>query len=162
MDSKNIVQQGEEVKYKITINHQNFVMSVDNFYVRLTWGMLKKQMVIRKNQMISNAMDEWFFMFPTDEMVGRVTVECFMDVPDNDFHDKFRTEVDRQYLCFVATNPFPNCVCVPAPKPLDNTVVYERTEESDVEELYMYLQDRLGRNLLTSDEENIIVLKHEI
>ena len=154
----NIIQQGEEVKYKITITHPNFIMNEDNFRVKLPWGMLNKQMVITKSQMISNENDDWYFMFPTDDMIGRVKAECSFDVPDSDYADGFRTEVDRQYLCFVTTDPMP-CICLPLKKSKDNTVVYERTENSDVAELYSIMTDKFGRQLTTSDGETLAVLK---
>lgn len=157
---KNIVQQGEMVKFKITINQQGFVQNEDDFRVRLTYGMLRKEMVIEKKDMISNSNDEWFFMFPTDDMVGLVMASCEFDVPDGDYKHGYRREVDRQYILAVITHPFPARVCVPSPS--DNHVVtYERTEESDVAELYMYLQDRSGRNFKTSDDMYLLVLKKE-
>ena len=161
MDAKNIVQQGEEVKYKITINRQGFIQNEDNFRVKLTWGMMNKEIVIDKSQMISNEADEWFFMFDTKDMVGRVKAECSFDVPDSDYPDGYRTEVDRQCLLVVITHPLPARICVPIGDGKDHTVVYERTEESDVAELYAYLTDRFGRQLVTADNENIMVLKRE-
>ena len=157
---KNIVQRGEMVKFKITINQQGFVQNEDNFRVRLTYGMLKKEIVIEKSEMISNSQDEWFFMFPTEDMIGLVMASCEFDVPDGDYPDGYRREVDRQYILAVITHPFPARVCVPSISD-DQTVVYERTEESDVAELYMYLQDRNGKNLKKSDDMYLLVLKKE-
>lgn len=156
-----IVQQGEEVKFQITINHQNFIMNEDNFRVKLTWSMLNKELVITKDQMISNENDEWFFMFPTDKMLGRVKAECSFDVPDTDYPDGFRTEVDRQCILVVITHPLPARICVPIEDGQDHTVVYNRTEESDVAELYAYLTDRNGAHVITADNEKIMVLKRE-
>ena len=132
---------------------------LDSFSTALPSKYIVEDYFITKDQMISNENDEWYFTFATDGMVGLVTAECQFDVPDRDYPDRFRTEVDRQYICFVATDPFPNCICMPARKCQDTTVVYERTEESDVAELYAYLSDRLGRRLMTIDEEYILVLK---
>lgn len=161
MDSKNIIQQGEEVKYQITINRIGFLMNEDNFRVRLTWGMLGKELIINKDQMIANEADEWFFMFSTEDMVGRVKAECQFDVPDSDYEDGFRTEVDIQCLCVVITHPLPARICVPVGGGDDRTVVYERTDESDVAELYATLYDRTGTQIVTADNENIMVLKRE-
>jgi hypothetical protein len=157
-----IVQEGEEVKFQITINQQGFNMNEDNFRVKLTYGMLNKELVITKDQMISNDLDEWFFMFDTKGMVGRIKAECSFDVPDSDYADGFRTEVDRQCILVVISHPLPAKICVPVGDSQDHTVIYERTEQSDVAELYAYLTDRRGAYILTSDEERILVLKKEI
>lgn len=157
---KNIVQQGEMVKFKITIAKQGFVQNDDNFRVRLSYGMLRKEIIIEKSEMISNEQDEWFFMFPTENMVGLVMATCEFDVPDGDYSGGYRRETDRQYILAVITHPFPARICVPAASD-DHEVTYERTEESDVAELYMYLQDRNGKNLKTADDMYLMVLKNE-
>ena len=157
-----IVQEGEEVKFQITITQQGFNMNEDNFCVKLTYGMLSKELIITKEQMISNDLDEWFFMFDTTGMVGRIKAECSFDVPDSDYPDGFRTEVDRQFILVVISHPLPARICVPVGDTQDHTVIYERTEQSDIAELYAYLTDRRGAHLLTSDGEKILVLKKNI
>lgn len=157
-----IVQEGEEVKFQITITQQGFNMNEDNFRVKLTYGMLSKELIITKEQMISNDLDEWFFMFDTTGMVGRIKAECSFDVPDSDYPDGFRTEVDRQCILVVISHPLPARICVPVGDTQDHTVIYERTEQSDIAELYAYLTDRRGAHLLTSDGEKILVLKKNI
>lgn len=157
-----IVQSGEKVKFQITITQQGFNMNENNFRVKLTYGMLSQSIVITKEQMISNDLDEWFFMFDTTGMVGRVVSECSFDVPDSDYSDGFRTEVDRQCILVVISHPLPARICVPVGDSQDHTVVYDRTEQSDVAELYAYLTDRRGAYIMTSDEERILVLKKEI
>lgn len=155
-----IVQEGEKVKFQITITQQGFNMIQDNFRVKLTYGMLNQSVLITKEQMISNELDEWYFMFDTTGMVGRVVAECSFDIPDEDYPDGFRTEVNRQFLCTVVSYPYPKRICVPAGGGCASHVVqYERTEASDVEELYSYLVDRKGRQFITSDNETILVLK---
>lgn len=153
-----IVQQGEEVKFKITINQQGFNMQTNDFKVKLTWGMLNKEITITKEQMVFNEMDEWFFMFDTSQMVGRVKAECSFYVPDSDYPDGYRTEVNRQFLCTVISYPYPKRLCVPVCG-CGSQVKYERTEASDVEQLYSYLVDRNGRRFITSDNETILVIK---
>ena len=157
-----IVQEGEEVKFQITITQQGFNMNEDNFRVKLTYGMLSKELIITKEQMVSNDLDEWFFMFDTTGMVGRIKAECSFDVPDSDYPDGFRTEVDRQFILVVISHPLPARICVPVGDTQDHTVIYERTEQSDIAELYAYLTDRRGAHLLTSDGEKILVLKKNI
>lgn len=157
-----IVQEGEEVKFQITITQQGFNMNEDNFRVKLTYGMLSKELIITKEQMISNDLDEWFFMFDTTGMVGHIKAECSFDVPDSDYPDGFRTEVDRQFILVVISHPLPARICVPVGDTQDHTVIYERTEQSDIAELYAYLTDRRGAHILTSDGEKLLVLKKNI
>lgn len=160
MDCKNILQEGDEGKYNITIKRQGFLMSRDNFQVKLSWGMLDQSMTIHKNKMLTNEAGDWFFVFDTTGMVGRVVAECSFDIPDEDYPDGFRTEVNRQFLCTVVSYPYPKRICVPAGGGCAAKVVqYERTEASDVEELYSYLVDRKGRQFITSDNETILVIK---
>lgn len=153
-----IVEQGEEVKYKITISRQGFNMNEDDFQVRLKYGMMNKELLITKEDMVSSENDEWYFMFSTAGMVGRVKAECSFFVPDTDYADGYRTEVDLQTICIVITHPLPARICVPIGQG-DGTVTYERTEESDVAELYAYLTDNRGAYLLTADNERLMVFK---
>lgn len=154
----NIIEQGEEVKYKVTISHQGFNMNQNDFQIRLKYGMLGKSLLITKDEMISNSRDEWYFMFSTDEMVGRIKAECTLFIPDTDYADGFRTEVDLQTLCTVITHPLPARICIPSGEG-DGVVTYERTEESDVAELYAYLTAANGARLLTADGEYLMALK---
>lgn len=158
MDSKNIMQQGEEAKYQITITRQNFIMANDNFQVKLSWGMMGKTKTILKSDMLSNDDGNWFFTFDTSDMLGRVTAECSFDIPDEDYSDGYRTEINRQFLCFIVGHPLPARICIPG-APSTQTVIYERTEVSDVEEMYDYLTDSRGRIFKTADNELICVLK---
>ena len=159
MDTKKIIQQGEEAKVMITITRTGFVMNDDDFKVKLMWGLMGQSMTITKDQMFSNDRDEWFFIFDTSPMIGPVTAECTYYVPDGDYPDGLRTVVDRQYLCFVVSSPLPKFICCPATTPTTGTVSYEFTNESDVAELYAYLLDSQGRNLVTAENERLMVLK---
>lgn len=154
----NIVEQGEDVKYKITISQQGFVQNDDNFQVTLKWGMLGKELTITKDEMISDSDDNWYFMFSTADMVGRVKALCSYDVPDGDYPEGYRTETDLQCICVVITHPLPARICVPSGE-TTTPVTYERTEESDVAELYSELVDSRGAVLVTSDNEELFVLK---
>ena len=159
MDIKDITQQGEECKYKVTINQEGFNMNDDEFFVKLTWGLRNQSLLITKDDMFSDEFDNWYFTFPTDTMVGLVMVECDYLVPDDDFADHFCTKVDRQYLSFVVTLPLPRMICCPPPPPHGGKVTYERIGDSNVTEYYAYLQDSLGRNLTTTEGERLVVLK---
>ena len=159
MDTKKIVQQGEEKKVQITITRTGFVMNDDDFKVKLSWGLMGQSMTITKDQMFSNDSDEWFFVFDSSPMIGPITAECTYYVPDSDYPDGLRTEVNRQFLCFVVTSPLPKFICCPALPESTGTVSYEFTDESDVAELYSYLLDSQGRNLVTAENEYFMVLK---
>ena len=159
MDTKKIVQQGEEKKCQITITRTGFVMNDDDFKLKLSWGLMGQSMTITKDQMFSNDRDEWFFVFDSSPMIGPITAECTYYVPDGDYPDGLRTEVNRQFLCFVVTSPLPKFICCPALPVSTGTVSYEFTDESDVAELYAYLLDSQGRNLVTAENERLMVLK---
>ena len=161
MDTKKIVQQGEEKKCQITIKRTGFVMNDDDFEVKLSWGLMGQSMNITKDQMFSNGRDGWFFIFDTSPMIGPITAECTYYVPDGDYPDGLRTEVDRQYLCFVVSSPLPKCICCPALPVSTGTVSYEFTDESDVAKSYIYLVDSEGRNLVTCDNEKLMVLENK-
>ena len=159
MGIEDIVQQGEEKKYKVTINQEGFSMNDDDFRIRLSWGLNKKSLLIPKDKMFSDEHDNWYFTFPTDGMVGRVIAECVYYVPDDDFDDGLRTMVDRQFLCFVVTLPLPRIIsCPPSPGP-DGHVHYEAIGDSNVTEYYAYLLESNGNNLATTDGERLVVLK---
>lgn len=159
MNEKKIVQQGGEQKCHITISRAGFSMNSDDFDVKLSWGLAGQSLTITKEQMFSNDRDEWFFIFDTTSMFGAITAECTYYVPDGDYPDGLRTVVDRQYLCFVVTSPLPKFICCPATSPETGTVTYEFTDDSDVAELYAYLTDSHGRNLITAENERLMVLK---
>lgn len=104
INSKNIIQQGQPGKYQILIEHDGFSMTEDDFELKLTWGMRGESLTIPKSAMLQNEGGETFFTFATDAMVGKVEVECRFWVPDTDFADGVREEIERQPLCFVNTS----------------------------------------------------------
>ena len=156
---KRIVERGAEVKYKIEIQREGFVMDTDNFELKLSWGLMDQHLIIKKSQMLTNEAGEWFFTFTvSDEMVGRLMVECSYDVPDDDYHDGFRTEVNRQCLALVIDHPLPPRICIPGAPVSGNNVIYTQIYQSDVAELYDYLTDRRGNKLVTSDGYYLLAL----
>lgn len=159
MNCNDIIQQGEEAKYQITITRQGFDMNTDDFQLLLSWGMLGKSLTITKDECFSNEDDEWFFIFSTVNMIGKVTVDCEFKVPDTDYADGYRTESDRQILCFVAPTPLPQLLCTPVAQCTDTTVVYQRTEDSSVYFPYSDLLDSQGNAIMTSDNMQVQVLK---
>ena len=159
MDCKNILQQGDEAKYAMQINHEGFNMEIDDFHVELIWGMTGKTKLITKEEMTFSIDGYYYFIFDSSDMIDRVTARCTYYVPDIDCPDGLRTEVDEQYLCFVAGTTLPKFACVPGPSQCEHSVVYERTDQSDVASDYQYLASVDGDRFITADTEYILVLK---
>lgn len=161
MDCKNILMQGDEAKYQIMIDADGFNMETDDFQIELLYGMMGKKLTIKKSDTIFSV-DGFFFVFQTDEMVGRVTARCTYYIPDIDCADGLRTEVDEQLLCFVCTDPLPQFACVPASSQCKHKVTYERSEQSGVASDYQYLASVEGDRFITADTEYILVLKSSL
>ena len=159
MDKTRILQQGEEAKFYIDI--EGFDMDGRDFRVELIYGYRRHVMTITKEQMAKSTRDRWYFVFDTEDMLGKVTARCVWSVYDEDFPEDSREEVDEQYLCFVASTPCPQMIPCPACT-IDRTVTYERTTESTLAELYKYLCDKDGNRIVSSDDCNILVLKEPI
>ena len=52
MTEKDIIQEGEKVKYIITSRNPNFNIEEDNFYVELLYGHMGKKLTIQKSEML--------------------------------------------------------------------------------------------------------------
>lgn len=159
MDKTRILQRGEEAKFYIGI--EGFDMDGRDFRVELIYGYLRHVMTITKEQMAKSTRDRWYFVFSTEDMLGKVIARCVWSVYDEDFPEDSREEVDEQYLCFVASTPCPQMIPCPACT-IDRTVTYERTTESTLAELYKYLCDKDGNRIVSSDDCHILVLKEPI
>lgn len=136
MNKIEIIQQGDQAKFQLIIEREDFTMQADDFNVTLSWGFGGRKMVIRKEDMFHD--EEWnvYFMFETTEMMGMVTAECEYFVPDSDSRTGLRREVDRQILCLVTTSACPmvqKCCCKYADK---HNVTYIRRYHSDANTLY--------------------------
>ena len=160
MDKTRIIQQGEEVKFYIDI--ANFDMDERDFRVELIYGYRRHVMTITKEQMNKSTRDRWYFVFDSEDMLGKVTARCVWSVYDEDFPNNSREEVDEQYLCFVATTPCPQMIPCPACMQEHTVTTYERTTESSIAELYKYLCDNYGHRIVSSDDNYILVLKEQI
>lgn len=156
MDKTRILQQGEEAKFQVAI--KDFDMEANTFAVTLIYGYRRVKVEIEKSQMFQDGAGNWYFVFNTDNMVGRITALCTWRVPDADCSDGYREESDEQYLCFVATTPCPQFLVCPACTQ-DGRVTYTRTEESDIAGMYAYLACADYDRILTCDDEVILVLK---
>lgn len=89
---------GTELKYHLEITGTGFSMETDDFEVVLTCG--KVSQTLKKSDMIIS--DEGDFYLPIDTANFpkggdmEVTVNAF--VPDEDFPDGYRTEINKQIL----------------------------------------------------------------
>lgn len=161
INSKNIIQQGEEAKYRIAIEREGFSMTENPFMLTLKWGMQGRTLTIDKSEMLTDEAGQWYFTFPTADMVGVVTVECAYDVPDSDYPDGYRTEKEQQPLCFVNTSPrMPQLMRDHGGIYQGIYVSYERTLRSDKRSLYRYLRDILQNYLRDVNGRRLRVLKN--
>lgn len=139
MDAKNIVQQGEKLKYIVTSRNPNFDMEEDDFYVEILYGMMGKKLVIPKSEFKYGTGGEFILMFSTDGMVGKITARMVWQCHDTDSDpDNQRQEVDEQIIAFVVTSPCPQLLICPACTG-DHDVNYERTDAPDIASMYMRL-----------------------
>ncbi len=159
MDATRIIQQGEEAKFKIAI--ADFDMSEGDFKLELIYGYRRTVVEIDKTQMFADTNGNWYFVFDTDAMVGRVTARCTWYIVDTDASEEKREMVNEQYLCFIVSNPCPQFLTCPACA-ADTEVTYTRTEESSIAELYYRLCDFYGNPITTCDDEYICVLKESV
>ena len=155
MDKTRIIQQGEEVKFQVQI--KDFDMEVNDFRVELIYGYRRTTVAIEKAQMLENG-GQYYIVFDTDDMVGRVTARCTWVGPDTDAPDGYREKTDEQFLGFIVTTPCPQFFTCPACTE-EHPVPYTRTEQSDIADKYQRLADKYDRPLLTVDNEYIFVLK---
>ena len=157
LNCDNIIPCGEEAKYRILILHDGFDQDTDPFRVTLQWGFDGDQLTIDKRQMIRDDEGNYYIAFDTSQMRGKVTAVCSFDVPDLDFPDGLRTEVNRQYLCIVVKSPSPRFLCTP-PFGGDSEVVYKRTSRPNITP-YVPVLTSTGDTLLTKNGEYIYVKK---
>ena len=88
MDEKNIIQQGETVKYIITSRNPNFNIEEDDFYVELLYGRMGKKLTIQKSEMLYGTGGEYLMQFSTKDMVGKITARTVFFVKDADINPK--------------------------------------------------------------------------
>lgn len=158
INTKNIIQQGELAKYQVIIDQSGFSMVDNDFELILMWGLRGDALVIPKADMLQNEDGGTFFTFPTDNMIGKVTVECRWWTPDSDMSSGTRLNVERQPLCFVNAS---------AKMPIGDDcgvyngqyVSYVRQTRGGLRSLYYYLRDLLGRPLRDVNGVSLRALK---
>ena len=105
MDEKNIIQQGEKVKFIITSRNPNFNIEEDDFYVEIIYGMMGKKLTIQKSDMLYGTDGEYVMQFSTEGMVGPVKARMVWQCHDTDSDPaNQRQEVDMQIICFVVNS----------------------------------------------------------
>ena len=140
MTEKDIIQQGETVKYIVTSRNPNFNIEDDDFRVELIYGMMGKNLVIQKSEMAPSPGSEYIMQFSTKDMVGKVVARTVFYVHDADINpDGEREEVDEQVICFVVTTPCPPVLKCPKFSSEDHDIHFERTEEPDIAAMYLRL-----------------------
>ena len=140
MDAKNIIQQGETLKYIITSQNPNFDIEENDFYVELIYGMRGQKLVIRKADMLYGSGGEYLMQFSTKGMVGKITARTVYYIHDVDIDpDGEREEVDEQVIAFVVTTPCPTFINCPKCSGETHNIRFERTEEPNIAALYMRL-----------------------
>lgn len=158
MDTKLIIPQGEQAKFKIDIKDEFYDIASDNFTLELCYGMRGESVTIPKSE-CTVAAEGCYFFFDTSKMVGVVNVICHYDVGDSDTGGT-RKRVDMQRLCFVSPVPCPTFMCCPACATEEHLVEYTRITDSDATATYDLLCDKYGTVFVTRDLMNIYVL-HE-
>ena len=149
MDKERIIQQGDVAKFQVAITREDFDQVTDDFFVVLSWGIPKQDLVIEKQDMIKDEDDHFFMVFESCEMMGVVTATCHYMVTDSDFPDQRREEIDRQPLAFVVNTPCPKFANKSMCFGMDvKHVTYTRAFRDDVNSVYM--------NLRTSDKQPVV------
>lgn len=140
MTEKDIIQQGEKVKYIITSRNPNFNIEESDFYVELLYGMMGKKLVIRKQDMLYGTDGEYLMQFSTRGMVGKITARTVYFVHDSDITPNGeREEVDEQVIAYVVSTPCPRFICCPKCGDDEHDIHFERTEEPDIAAMYLRL-----------------------
>ena len=88
---------GTETKWLINITSPGFDMDRDDFELVLKTG--SKRVSIKKQDCFKDEEDRWYFTFDTSLLkAGVVEIVTTAYVPDDDFPDGIRTEVDKKSL----------------------------------------------------------------
>lgn len=93
---------GTELKFALTITSEGFSMITDDFKVVIKSTKKRKEVVITKDEMMLDENDKYLFTIDTEELgIGEYWIYVYAYVPDDDFPDGLRTEVQKQQLCTV-------------------------------------------------------------
>ena len=96
------IYQGTELKFTLDIQSDGFSMADDDFKVVIK--NTKKSVTISKAEMILDENENYLFTVDTGFMgTGEYWITTIAYVPDDDFDDGLRTEVQKQLLCVVTS-----------------------------------------------------------
>lgn len=96
------IYEGTELKFTLDIQSEGFSMADDDFKVVIK--NTKKSVTISKAEMILNENENYLFTVDTGFMgTGEYWITTIAYVPDDDFDDGLRTEVQKQLLCVVTS-----------------------------------------------------------
>ena len=85
---------GSDVKFIVDISSPGFSMSDDNFTVTLTRG--STSITYTKNDMVVDGVGNYYLCFSTATFgKGLITATVTAIVPDDDFDDGTRTEIEK-------------------------------------------------------------------
>lgn len=98
-ENKPTIYLGTEVKFSVKIEASGFDMSEDEWSVTLKKS--AKTLTVTKDAAVYDADDDaWYITFDTSYFgVGTVYAVVTAQVPDEDFEDGLRTEVEKSVLC---------------------------------------------------------------
>lgn len=154
-----IYQRGQWPKYRVTITDPDFNQKVDDYWFRLAYGMMGGETVVQKDELITDEDGTAYLAFDTTDMIGKVTVECHYFVPDSDFADGYREEVDMQMLCFVADTPCVQLMCCGCDA-REHRVEYKPVYGSDFSTAYLVLRTS-EQEVLRDGEGNAFRIRKE-
>ena len=93
---------GTELKFALEIESEGFSMDTDDFKVVIKSVKKKKEIVIPKEEMLLDENEKYLFTIDTEVLgVGDYWIYVYAYVPDEDFPDGIRTEVQKLHLCGV-------------------------------------------------------------
>lgn len=85
---------GTEKKYLIDIKSSGFNMETDDFDIEIKRG--SKIINFKKEDLVKDLDGNFYIVFDTNDLgPGGVTITVVAHVPDEDFQDGFRDEVDK-------------------------------------------------------------------
>ena len=94
--------QGTELKYLLNIQSEGFNMLEDDFKVVIKVHNTSRFVEIPKGEMILTQEDKFLFTLDTSVLgTGDYYISVIAKVPDSDFDDGLRTEVQKKLLCSV-------------------------------------------------------------
>ena len=161
MDRNYIIQQGDKSKYQILIDYEDFEQDEHDFFVVLTWGIPSQHVIIRKEDMIVNEDAQWFVVFDSSEMLGRLMAECHYFIPDSDVDGGVREAIDRQYIGYVVTNGCPKFSCKKICSTGSQHVFYRRVFGNDVNTSWLNLRTSSKEPIRDSEGNQLRVHKEE-